>query len=313
MTSSVSEGGSPIGPDESGDRREDILRSLARLYDLTATLRRECPWDRAQTQQDIVAYTLEETYELIDAVRGTSLPDRAHAAGDPDAGTGHDLVRGELGDLLFQVYFLAYVAEEGGWYDLGDVADGIHTKLVRRHPHIFGDVEADTPDDVRRTWDDIKRHTEGRQGIFHEVPKALSSALFAQKVQQRAAAVGFDWREAVDVVEKIREEVSDLEQAMLQSRADEIEAEVGDLLFAAINLSRKLKMDPELALRAATHRFQARVETAAGLAERQGQRFEDMDLDEQETYYQKAKKRLVEDKDVGYGGGTIEDGTQGSV
>ena len=138
-----------------------------------------------------------------------------------DVPTSADLVCGELGDLLFQVYFLACVAEEAGWYDLGHVAAGIREKLVRRHPHIFGDAEADTPDEVRRTWDDIKRHTEGREGIFHEVPQALSAALFAQKLQQRAATVGFDWREAVDVFDKIREELDELEEAVRNSTAAE--------------------------------------------------------------------------------------------
>lgn len=312
------------GAVEPRSRREAILAHLAALYDLTATLRRECPWDREQTQADIVAYTLEETYELIDAVRG-----RSGSAGSAGVAPAADVVCGELGDLLFQVYFLACVAEEAGWYDLGHVAAGIHQKLVRRHPHIFGEAEADTPDDVRRTWDDIKRHTEGREGIFHEVPQALSAPLFAQKLQQRAATVGFDWREAVDVFDKIREELGELEEAVRASTAsapaghaaretvgreaegraarEAVEAEVGDLLFAAVNLSRKLKVDPELALRGASHRFRARVEAAAGLAEIQGSRFEDMDLEEQETYYQKAKK------DIERRHGALEDGTQGSV
>lgn len=313
------------GAVEPGSRREAVLTHLAALYDLTATLRRECPWDREQTQADIVAYTLEETYELIDAVRGGS-----GSAGAADAApTAHE-VCGELGDLLFQVYFLACVAEEAGWYDLGHVAAGIHQKLVRRHPHIFGEAEADTPDEVRRTWDDIKRHTEGREGIFHEVPQALSAPLFAQKLQQRAATVGFDWPEAVDVFDKIREELGELEEAVrasvasapagdaapdavtdpaggAESARERVEAEVGDLLFAAVNLSRKLKVDPELALRGASHRFRARVEAAAGLAEIQGSRFEDMDLEEQETYYQKAKKHIERRRSA------REDGTQGSV
>ena len=333
----------PAGVVEPGSRREAILAELAALYDLTATLRRECPWDREQTQADIVAYTLEETYELIDAVRGGSTQGGGTGAGDVDSTPDANLVRGELGDLLFQVYFLACVAEESGWYDLGHVAAGIHEKLVRRHPHIFGEAEADTPDDVRRTWDDIKRHTEGREGIFHEVPHALSATLFAQKLQQRAATVGFDWREAVDVFGKIREELDELEEAVRTSAAVEagvptqaselpaergagaqsdalaaeapvvetprerVEAEVGDLLFAAVNLARKLKVDPELALRGASHRFRARVEAAAGLAAGQGSRFEDMDLEEQESYYQRAKRHIQS------GRGARGDGTQGSV
>ncbi|HZK48006.1 MAG TPA: MazG nucleotide pyrophosphohydrolase domain-containing protein, partial [Thermoleophilia bacterium] len=272
--------------------------------------------------------------------RSSASPDASPDAGASDA----DLIRGELGDLLFQVNFLACVAEESGAYDLGHVAAGIREKLVRRHPHIFGEAEANTPDDVRRTWDDIKRNTEGRIGIFHEVPQALSAALFAQKLQQRAATVGFDWREAADVFDKIREELDELEEAVRAHRGtadgragvpadaaasgrgpaaalggfdasagherelrDRVEAEVGDLLFASVNLARKLKVDPELALRGAAHRFRARVEAAAGLAGVQGSRFEDMDLEEQETYYQRAKKGIKD------GRGAPADGTQGSV
>ncbi|MBU2600598.1 MAG: nucleoside triphosphate pyrophosphohydrolase [Actinobacteria bacterium] len=280
-------------------RRAAVIEELAALYDLTAKLRRECPWDRAQAQPDIVAYTLEETYELIDAVRSLG-------AAPPVDDPRHSDVRGELGDLLFQVYFLAQVAEEAGWYDLGQVAAGIREKLVRRHPHIFADAHADTPAEVRRTWDDIKRHTEGREGIFHEVPQALSAALYAQKLQQRAATVGFDWREAAEVFAKIREEADELEQALTASSdrdrrplADDhrgaspadprVAAEVGDLLFSVVNLARKLAVDPELELRASARRFMQRVQQAAEMAGADGARFEGMDLETQETYYQKAK------------------------
>jgi MazG family protein len=287
------EGETPQGERGAARRREAAVSELAALYDLTAVLRRECPWDRAQTQQDIVAYTLEETYELIDAVRvlQAASPNEAVAENPGSVSSAHGGVRGELGDLLFQVYFLARVAEDEGWYHLGDVAAGIREKLVRRHPHIFGEAEAETPDEVRRTWDDIKRHTEGREGIFHEVPNALPAALYAQKVQQRAATVGFDWREAADVFDKIREETEELEQA-LGGPPEELSAEVGDLLFAVVNLARKLKIDPELELRATSQRFQQRVEGAAAIAAAEGGRFEDMDLETQETYYQRAKKSM---------------------
>ncbi|MHB1345065.1 MAG: nucleoside triphosphate pyrophosphohydrolase [Thermoleophilia bacterium] len=293
MSGDSLEGEAPPDQGDASGRRDTIVSELAALYDLTAVLRRECPWDRAQTQHDIVAYTLEETYELIDAVRALA-PPAGEGAAAPDSGpatAAHRQVRGELGDLLFQVYFLARVAEDEGWYHLGDVAAGIREKLVRRHPHIFGEAEAETPDDVRRTWDDIKRHTEGREGIFHEVPSALSAALYAQKVQQRAATVGFDWREAADVFDKIREETEELELA-LAGTPEELSAEVGDLLFAVVNLARKLEIDPELELRAASHRFQGRVEGAAAIAAADGGRFEDMDLETQETYYQRAKKGM---------------------
>jgi XTP/dITP diphosphohydrolase/tetrapyrrole methylase family protein/MazG family protein/ATP diphosphatase len=300
---------------ERDDQRTRIVDELARLYDLTAVLRDECPWDRKQTQQDIITYTLEEVYELADALRA-------------QGGQQHDLVRGELGDLLFQVYFLARVAEQAGWYDLGDVAAGIREKLIRRHPHIFGEASAETAEDVKRTWEEVKRSTEGREGIFHEVPESFPATLFALKLQQRAGTAGFDWEHAGQVLDKIREELAELEEAMKlagqkheardaggagrsgsqaagwqampargASASRRVAAEVGDLLFAGVNLARKLKVDPELELRAAGQRFRDRVEQAERLAEAEGRVFEEIDLDEQEAYFQKAKRMLREGED----------------
>jgi len=258
--------------------RESIVEELGRLYELTKRLRQECPWDRKQTQESIIAYTLEEVYELADTI------ERREVLGD-------EAVCGELGDLLFQTYFLACVAEEQGLYDLGDVAAGIHAKLVRRHPHIFGEATADTPEAVRKTWDVIKREAEGREGIFHEIPEAFPSTLLAQKLQQRAAAVGFDWEHAHEVLAKIREETAEVEEELAAPRDQErVAAEIGDLLFAVINLARKVRVDPELALRRSSLRFKERVEQAARVAGAEGLVFEDMDLDAQELYYQRAKK-----------------------
>ena len=260
--------------------RESIASELSRLYDLTMRLRTECPWDRKQTQESIIAYTLEETYELADAIheRGT----RGDAA-----------VCGELGDLLFQVYFMAAVAEEEGLYDLADVAAGIHAKLVRRHPHIFGEGQAETAEDVRKNWDVIKREAEGREGIFHDVPSGFPATLLAQKVQQRAASVGFDWEQAADVMAKVEEETGEIAEEMAAGgEPDRLAAEVGDLLFSVVNLSRKLKVDPELALRRSALRFRDRVEAAARSAGEDGLVFEDMKLHEQENYYQRAKDSL---------------------
>jgi len=258
--------------------RDDIVEEMGRLYDLTARLRQECPWDRRQTQESIVAYTLEETYELADTIhRRAELGDAA--------------VCGELGDLLFQVYFLARVAEEQDLYDLGDVAAGIRNKLVRRHPHIFGEAVADTPEQVRDNWEEIKRESEGREGIFHEIPESFPSTLLAQKLQQRAAAVGFDWEKAADVVAKVKEETGELEQELCgNTTPDRLAGELGDLLFSVVNLARKLKVDPELALRGAALRFRERVEGAARFAGADGLIFESIGLEEQEAYYQQAKK-----------------------
>jgi MazG family protein len=272
--------GGPQRTSEPARRRDAIVAELASLYDLTATLRRECPWDRKQTQEDIVTYTLEETYELVDAVRTRP--------------RGHHEVCGELGDLLFQVYFLACVAEQEGWYDLGEVAAGIQGKLVRRHPHIFGDTSAETAEDVKRNWDQIKKHSEGREGIFHEVPPSLPSPLLARKLQQRAAAVGFDWEHAAEVLPKVHEELAELEAALEDPAGqDQVARELGDVLFAVVNLARKLKVDPELELREASARFRARVEGAARLAAEDGKDFETLGLEGQESYYQRAKSELA--------------------
>jgi MazG family protein len=264
--------------------RESIAWELAQLYDLTMRLRAECPWDRKQTQESIIAYTLEETHELADAIYERQT-------------RGDDAVKGELGDLLFQVYFMSAVAEEQGLYDLGDVAAGIHAKLVRRHPHIFGEGQAETAEDVKRTWDVIKKVSEGREGIFHDVPASFPATLLAQKLQQRAAAVGFDWEQAVDVMAKVEEETEEIAEEMAAEQAgtgdpQRLADEVGDLLFSVINLSRKLKVDPELALRRSALRFRERVEAAAATATEDGHVFEDMKLQEQESYYQRAKDSL---------------------
>jgi ATP diphosphatase len=259
-------------------QRDALVSELAGLYDLTGRLRKECPWDRKQTQESIVAYTVEEVYELVDAIA------HRQTCGEGD-------VRGELGDLLYQVYFLALVAQEQGLYDLGDVAAGISAKLVRRHPHIFGEAQAETPEDVHDTWEAIKRDTEGREGIFHDIPGSFPSTLLAQKLQQRAADVGFDWQQAHDVLAKIKEETAEVEEELAQgSSKDGLLDEVGDLLFAVINLGRKLKIDPELALRRSALRFRERVDRAAEIARGDGLGFEGLALDEQETYYQRAKK-----------------------
>jgi MazG family protein len=273
--------------------RDSVVEQLGRLYDLTRKLREECPWDRKQTQESIIAYTVEETYELADTI--------AQRAEHGDAA-----VRGELGDLLFQVYFLACVAEEQGLYDLGEVAAGIHAKLVRRHPHIFGEAIAETPEAVRQNWEVIKREAEGREGIFHDIPDSFPSTLLAQKLQQRAAAVGFDWEHAHEVMAKIKEETAEVEEELARAGAsqggpgtvaragsvehDRLAAEIGDLLFAVVNLARKLRVDPELALRGSSLRFRERVEAAERAAGVEGLVFGDLALEQQETYYQRAKK-----------------------
>ncbi len=250
----------------------DPAAAIARLDALTRRLRVECPWDREQDERSIVPHTVEEAYELA-----------AAAWSDDDA----KLVD-ELGDVLFQVHFLALLLEERGGGSLADVAEHVHAKLVRRHPHIFGEVEVEGAGEVLRNWEQIKRTEAGREpGIFGEVPENLPSPLLARKVQRRAATHGFDWDEPP--YEAVEEELAELREAATR---EERFHEVGDLLFSAVNVARKLKVDPELALRASAERFRARVEAAEALAASEGVDWSALGLDQQDAYYDRARKKL---------------------
>ena len=252
---------------------EDSARaSLARLDEITRRLRVECPWDREQDERSIVPHTVEEAYELAAA---------AHAGDDAK-------LLDELGDVLFQVHFLSLLLEERGAGSLGDVAAHVHAKLVRRHPHIFGDVEADSAGVVLRNWDAIKQTEEGREpGIFGEVPENLPGPLYARKVQRRAASTGFDFDHVP--YDAVAAELDELREAGTREEAFH---EVGDVLFAAVNLARKLKVDPELALRASSERFRTRVESAEELARAHGAKWEELDPDTQVSYYARARLSL---------------------
>ena len=253
------------------------LVSLKRIVDV---LRVECPWDREQTPKDIVGYTVEEVYELADAIAGDHL----------------EHVHGELGDLLLQVVLLALMLSEHGAGDLASVSAAIEEKLVRRHPHIFADARADTPREVKARWERIKVEQEGREGIFHDVPESFPALLLARKLQQRAGSVGFDWGSAREGFHKIAEEHGELAELFDEvpgadpDRHDpRVAHEVGDLLFAVVNVARLLHVDPELSLREAARRFERRVVAAAGLAAAEGRDWAALDLPGQEDYYQRAK------------------------
>jgi MazG family protein len=244
--------------------------ALERLDAITRRLRRECPWDREQDERTIVPHTVEEAYELADAaLRGDDAQ-----------------LLDELGDVLFQVVFLALLLEERGAGTFAEVADHCREKLVRRHPHVFGSESARTAAEVLRNWDAIKRGEPGREGgLFGEVPDNLPGPLYARKVQRRAASSGFDFPGVDGPLSALREEVEELSAAGPDQHFDEL----GDVMFAAVNVARKLKVDPELALRAASDRFRGRVSAAAGLAASEGRSWEDLPSDDQLAYYARAR------------------------
>ena len=215
-------------------------------------LRRECPWDQRQTHHSLVRNLIEEAYELADVL--STLPTDA-PEGVPDYGAYAD-VEEELGDVLLQVLFHAVMASEAGAFDVEDVAEMLRRKLVRRHPHVFADVTVSGVNDVLRNWEQIKQDEKERTSLMDDVPAGLPGLERAAKVQRRAASVGFDWDDARSVTTKIREELHELEAALDDRSA--AEAEMGDLLFSVVNLSRHLHLDPEVALRGAVERFASR-------------------------------------------------------
>jgi MazG family protein len=259
-----------------------LADALVELQELTERLRRECPWDREQTARTIVPHTVEEAYEVADAA----------IAGD-DA-----KLLDEVGDLLFQSYFLALLLSERDAGDLEQAARAIQTKLVARHPHVFGQAQADTAGAVRRRWEEIKREDEGREGVFHDVPEGLPALLYARKVQLRAKAVGFEYPDLSGAVADFDDEVRELREELpaADPPADtepdrRIAAELGDVLFSLVNVARRLNVDPELELRAASKRFRARVERAAALAAADGKDWTTLPLAEQDAFYDKAKEQ----------------------
>jgi tetrapyrrole methylase family protein/MazG family protein len=250
-------------------------------------LRDECPWDRQQTHHSLISHLIEEAYETVEAVSRLSIE---APGGDVDY-AAYAGVEEELGDLLLQVVFHATLAEEAAAFDVETVAEGIRRKLVHRHPHVFGDVEADTAHQVKANWEQIKQEEKERSSLMDDVPDALPSIARAEKLQNRAASVGFDWPEVASVFAKLEEEVGELEAELIHHTpvSDRVAAELGDVLFSVVNLARHAGVDPELALRGAADRFADRFREVERLASGSGRSLTDMSLDELDELWDSAK------------------------
>jgi MazG family protein len=251
------------------------VSSIDRLREIVARLRAPdgCPWDREQTHESLKPHLIEECYELIDAI---------------DERDDEALCE-ELGDLLLQVMLHAQMASEQGRFDFDSVAESIAEKLVRRHPHVFSDTKLSTSDAVLRQWDAIKRHEKkDRESVLDGVPRLLPALARAQKIQSKASRIGFDWPDSTGTLEKVKEEVAELEQA---KNDDQLAEEVGDLLFAVVNFARKSKLEAEDLLQAANRKFSDRFRRMEILAEERGLKLSSLTLAEMDQLWDEVKER----------------------
>jgi len=263
------------------ERFAEAGRKFAELAAVMARLRAPggCPWDRKQTFDSIKSYLLEEAYEVMDAI------DRRDWRG----------LEEELGDLLLQPVFFAEMAAEQGLFGIADSLDAINRKLVRRHPHVFGDAQAETPDDVKKRWDEIKKEEKAEQGamadgsVLDGVPRNLPALMEAEKISHKAASLGFEWPDIGGVVDKVQEEARELAAARESSDQEKIEHELGDLLFTIVNLARFLKVDPEQALRKTSTRFRNRFRHVEQGVAAAGATLRETPLDRMEALWQEAK------------------------
>ena len=254
-------------------KRSQQLFAFERLLDIMDELREQCPWDRKQTFESLRHLTIEETYELGDAILDNDLQE----------------IKKELGDLLLHIVFYAKIGSEQNAFDIGDVANEICDKLINRHPHIYGDTKVDDADQVIKNWESIKLK-EGRNSVLEGVPKSLPALVKAFRIQEKAAGVGFEWDNAEDVLDKVKEEITEFNQEVEDQNLDKMEDEFGDVLFSLINYARYLKINPELALERTNKKFIKRFKYIEESAKNEGKVINELTLDQMEVFWNKAKK-----------------------
>ena len=253
--------------------REQQIQAFERLLDIMDDLREKCPWDKKQTIQSLRHLTIEETYELGDAI----------LEGDKDE------IRKELGDLLLHIVFYAKIGSETGDFDIADIANGICDKLIDRHPHIYGDVVVNDEEDVKRNWENLKLK-EGKNSVLEGVPKSLPSLVKASRIQDKVAGIGFDWEEPYQVFDKLKEELEELQYEINSGSTDKIESEFGDVLFSMINYARFLKVNPEDALERTNKKFIKRFQYLEKKAKEINKELKDMTLSEMDIFWEEAKR-----------------------
>ena len=258
----------------------ETLNSLSKLIKITDTLMGKdgCPWDKVQTRESLKPYLVEETYEVLDALD----------ANDPEK------IKDELGDLLYQILFHSKISSLKGEFNFRDVIDNLSEKMVRRHPHVFKEGELNTPDQVVKQWEEIKRNEKNQanqKSILDNIPKNLPSLLRAQKLQKKAAKEGFDWDQISDVFDKLDEEIGEFKEAVLKKKSADIQNEIGDMIFVITNIAKCYKIDAEEALRSTNNKFIKRFQYIEQKIEAKGKTLKDSPLEEMERYWQEAKNK----------------------
>lgn len=254
--------------------REEKMEAFGRVMDILARLRKDCPWDRVQTNDSLRPNTIEEVYELCDALLNDDNPN----------------IRKELGDVLLHVLFYALIGEEKGAFDIADVCDALNEKLVYRHPHVFGSEQADSAGQVLQNWEQLKLSEKGgNKTVLGGVPEALPPLIKAYRMQEKAAHVGFDWEEREQVWDKVHEEMAEFKAEAEAGRRDGMEAEMGDLIFSVVNLARLYDIHPDTALERTNKKFRRRFNHIEEAAAASGRSIKDMTLAEMEALWQEAK------------------------
>ncbi|HKL91626.1 MAG TPA: nucleoside triphosphate pyrophosphohydrolase [Allomuricauda sp.] len=253
--------------------RSEQLAAIDRLLTIMDELREQCPWDKKQTMQTLRHLTIEETYELGDAILDNDLEE----------------VKKELGDILLHIVFYAKIGSETRDFDIADVANGICEKLINRHPHIYGDVKVENEDEVKQNWENIKLK-EGKKSVLEGVPNGLPSLVKANRIQDKVSGVGFDWEKPEQVFEKLKEELAEFQVEVEANNADKMESEFGDVLFSMVNYARFLKINPENALERTNKKFIKRFQYLEAKAKELGKSMSDMTLAEMDVFWEEAKQ-----------------------
>jgi len=260
--------------------KEEKLQAFGRLLDIMDDLREKCPWDRKQTFDSLRHLTIEEVYELSDAII------------DKD----YERIKEEVGDILLHMVFYSKLGEEAGKFDIADVANHISDKLIKRHPHIYGDVKVADAEEVKRNWEALKMK-EGKKSVLEGVPRSLPAMVKAMRMQEKAAGVGFDWNKRGDVWQKVKEELNELDDAVQSGRQDKIEEEFGDVLFSLINYARFIGVNPETALEKINKKFKSRFEYIEQKAAEEGKNVRDLTLEQMDAWWNEHKKRQKNKRD----------------